>query len=220
MSIPTDGSNAENQMLTATHLETARLLLRPFTHDDVDSMFAIIGDPVTMQYYPCAFSREDALEWIERNLKRYKNDGHGLMAMVLKSNSEMIGDCGIARQNVEGEIMLEVGYHLRRDCWGHGYATEAARACMGYAFRELGAARVVSLIRPENVPSRRVAERNGMSVERQVMHAELPHLLYVATSVIGKCGEGGNQGVSERAGTQDRFDCKLMAGFSENHGQA
>src|ERR1035438_893129 len=53
---------------------------------------------------------------------------------------------------IEGRPELEVGYHLRRDQWGHGYATEAARACMDYAFRELAAVKVVSLIRPENLP--------------------------------------------------------------------
>ncbi len=73
---------------------------------------------------------------------------------------------------------MEVGYHFRRDQWGHGYATEAARACMGLAFHTFGAGKVISLIRPENVPSRRVAERNGMTLERQVMHYGLPHLVY------------------------------------------
>jgi RimJ/RimL family protein N-acetyltransferase len=77
--------------------------------------------------------------------------------------------------------MIEVGYHLRRDHWGQGFATEAARACMDYAFRKLGAERVVSLIRAENTPSRRVAERNGMGIEKEVMHCGLPHLLYVMT---------------------------------------
>ena len=163
-------------------IETPRLILRPLTNTDVDAIFAIIGDPITMQYYDRSFTREDAVEWVERNLRRYEQDGHGIMAAELKSGGELIGDCGIAKQIVEGNPMLEVGYHFRRDHWGHGYATEAARACMDYAFRELGAARIVSLIRPENTPSRHVAERNGMRVERQVEHAGLPHLLYVASS--------------------------------------
>ena len=162
-----------------TDFQTERLMLRRLALDDADAIFAVIGDPVAMQYYPHPFTREDAVQWIERNLRRYENDGFGLLAMVLKSTGEVIGDCGIAKQDVEGETLLEVGYHLRRLHWGHGYATEAARASMEYAFRELGAEQVVSLIRPENVPSRNVAERNGMRVEREVMHTALPHLLYV-----------------------------------------
>ena len=160
-------------------LETERLRLRRLRRDDADALFAIIGDDVAMQYYPKAFNREDAKEWIERNLRRYDEHGHGLYAVTLKDSEEVIGDCGVVSQTVEGKPLLEVGYHFRRDHWGHGYATEAARACMGLAFNAFGAEKVISLIRPENVLSRRVAERNGMQIERQVMHAGLPHLVYV-----------------------------------------
>lgn len=159
-------------------LETARLRLRRFRRDDVDAVFAIIGDEVAMQYYPRKFGIADAVEWIERNLRRYEEHGYGLFAVTLRGNEDLIGDCGLIAQVVEGEPQLEVGYHFRRDQWGRGYATEAARGCMEFAFRELRADKVISLIRPENVPSRRVAERNGMKVERQVIHAKLPHLVY------------------------------------------
>jgi RimJ/RimL family protein N-acetyltransferase len=162
-------------------LETERLVLRHLTADDVEAIFAVIGDPETMKYYPQPFSRDDAQRWIDRSLERYRADGCGLFAVVLKPTREVIGNCGLVRQEVEGESMLEVGYHFRRDHWGHGYATEAARGCMEYAFRQFAAEKVVSLILPENVPSRRVAERNGMRVERQVMFHELPHLLYSVT---------------------------------------
>jgi RimJ/RimL family protein N-acetyltransferase len=159
-------------------LETKRLILRYLTLDDVDTVFAVIGDPQTMKYYPQSFSREDAMRWVARSLERYRRDGYGLFAVVLKSNGEVIGNCGVVRQDVEGESLLEVGYHFRRDQWGHGYATEAAQGCMAYAFGKLGAEKVVSLILPENLPSRRVAERNGMIVERQVIFHDLPHLMY------------------------------------------
>jgi RimJ/RimL family protein N-acetyltransferase len=159
-------------------LETERLILRRLRPDDVDAIFAVIGDPVAMQYYPRTFVRKDAEEWIERNLRRYAEHGHGLYAVVLKTSGEVIGDCGLVTQQIEGGPELEVGYHLRRDQWGHGYATEAAGACIKLAFRELAAEKVVSLIRPENLPSRRVGERNGMQVERQVTQFGLLHLVY------------------------------------------
>jgi RimJ/RimL family protein N-acetyltransferase len=101
-----------------------------------------------------------------------------LYAVTLKDSDELIGDCGIVKQHVAGETSLEVGYHFRRDQWGHGYASEAAHACIGLAFHAFGADKVISLIRPENLPSRRVAERNGMKLERQVTHYGLPHLVY------------------------------------------
>lgn len=152
--------------------------MRRLTLDDVDAVFAVIGDPQTMKFYPQEFTRVDATRWVTRSQERYRTDGFGLFAVVLKSGGEVIGNCGVVRQDIEGESLLEVGYHLRRDHWGRGYATEAARGCMAYAFEHLGAKRVVSLILPENLPSRRVAERNGMTVERQVIFHDLPHLMY------------------------------------------
>ena len=131
-----------------------------------------------MQFYPKTFGPEDAKQWVARNRRRYSEDGYGLFAVMLKDGVEVIGDCGIIKQNVEGETAMEVGYHFRRDQWGRGYATEAARACMGLAFDSFGADQVISLIRPENVRSRRVAERNGMKLEREVVHYGLPHLVY------------------------------------------
>jgi [ribosomal protein S5]-alanine N-acetyltransferase len=164
-------------------LETERLILRRLRPDDVDAIFAVIGDPVAMKFFPHAFEHKDAEEWIERNLRRYAEHGHGIYAVVLKTNGDVIGDCGLAIQQIGNGPELEVGYHLRRDQWGHGYATEAARACIAYAFREFGAEKVISLIRPENLPSRRVAERNGMQIERQVIHSGLLHLVYAISKL-------------------------------------
>jgi [ribosomal protein S5]-alanine N-acetyltransferase len=173
--------------MPATIIETARLILRHFTDDDADAVFAVIGDPLTMKYYPQKFTRDDAVRWVTKSQERYRTDGYGLFAVVLKSSGEVIGNCGVVRQEVEGESLLEVGYHFRRDHWGHGYATEAARACMDYAFGRLGAAKVVSFILAENAPSRRVAERNGMTVERPVMFHEMPHLMYARTQKDYSC---------------------------------
>ena len=175
----------ERKQLATTDfvLETERLILRRLRADDVDAILAVIGDPIAMQYFPRTYDRKDAEEWIERNLRRYAEHGHGIYAVVLKTSGDVIGDCGLAIQQIEGRPELEVGYHLSRDQWGHGYATEAARACMDYAFRELAASKVISLIRPENLPSQRVAERNGMEVERQVMHSGLPHLVYAISKL-------------------------------------
>ena len=159
-------------------LETERLRLRRFRDEDASAVFAIISDRVAMQFYPKTFNREDAKQWVARNQRRYRDDGYGLFAVTLKDSDDVIGDCGIIKQNIEGETAMEVGYHFRRDQWGCGYATEAARACMGLAFDAFEADKVISLIRPENVPSRRVAERNGMKLEREVVHYGLLHMVY------------------------------------------
>jgi [ribosomal protein S5]-alanine N-acetyltransferase len=100
--------------------------------------------------------------------------------MILKETGQLIGDCGLVRQQVDGATETEIAYHLQRDHQGRGLATEAARACRDHGFLTLGLQRLISLIRPENVPSRRVAERNGMLVEKETIFHELPHVVYVA----------------------------------------
>jgi [ribosomal protein S5]-alanine N-acetyltransferase len=159
-------------------LETSRLRLREFTPQDADALADVLGDPVAMQYYPAAFDRKGVEEWIAQNLERYRRDGHSLWAMLLKGSGELIGDCGCALQEVEGKNEVEIGYHVRRDLWGKGYATEAARACMDYAFTTLRAGRVISMIRPENAPSRRVAEKNGLTCEKVIFWRGYDHCIY------------------------------------------
>jgi len=161
-----------------TVLETARLLLRGFVPEDAEALARVLSDPETMRHYPAPLDRVQVEEWIARNRQRYSEDGVGLWAMVLKTTNEVIGDCGIIRQQVEGEYLYEVGYHLRRDLWRQGLATEAAIACRDWGFANLGVERIISLIRPENLPSRRVAERNGMAIWKEVNWRGLRHYVY------------------------------------------
>jgi len=159
-------------------LQTPRLLLRELTPRDADAVAQVLSDPETMRHYPAPYDRAGVEQWIERNRQRYQNDGVGLWAMELKQTEEVIGDCGILLQQVEGERFYEIGYHLRRDQWHQGLATEAAIACRDWAFAHLKTNRLISLIRPENLPSRRVAERNGMTVWKEVNWRGLPHCVY------------------------------------------
>jgi RimJ/RimL family protein N-acetyltransferase len=159
-------------------LETPRLRLREFVAEDADALALILTDAETMRFYPERFDRAGVEEWIARNRRRYAASGHGLWAVILKSTGELIGDCGVTAQSVDEVDELEVGYHLRRDHWGRGFATEAAQACRDWAFAERNADYVISLIRPENLPSRRVAERNGMTLWKQITWRELPHSVY------------------------------------------
>jgi RimJ/RimL family protein N-acetyltransferase len=169
-------------------LQTPRLKLREFIAHDVDALALILSDPETMRYYPAPYDRAGVERWIERNRERYGEDGVGLWAMELISAEGLIGDCGIVVQQVDGEGMYEIGYHLRRDFWGRGLATEAAAACRDWAFAHLKAERLISLIRPENVASRRVAERVGMSLWKEVEWRGLPHCVY---SVVRGGGSRG-----------------------------
>jgi ribosomal-protein-alanine N-acetyltransferase len=147
-------------------LETERLLLRRFTLDDADALDRILGNPVTMKYYPAPYDRGGIEAWIRRNLVRYVDSGFGLWALLLKDSSELIGDCGCYVREIEERFEFEMGWHVRRGLWGRGYATEATRRCIEYTFSTLGAERIIALVRPENLSSCRVAEKSGMRCER------------------------------------------------------
>jgi ribosomal-protein-alanine N-acetyltransferase len=159
-------------------LESPRLSLREFQLEDLDALAAILSDREAMRYYPMSFDRAAVADWIQRNRTRYANDGYGLWAMILKSTCELIGDCGLVRQSVDTVDEIEIGYHVRRDLWNQGYASEAARACRDFGFANLEVDRLISLIRPENLASRRVAEKNGMTVWKEVTRVDLLHYVY------------------------------------------
>ena len=164
-------------------LETPRLLLRRHVMEDTDALEKVLGDPVAMEFYPAALDRRGVEEWITKNVARYQSDGFGKWAVVLKSTGEVVGSCGCALQEVEGRNEIEVGYNMRRDLWGRGYATEAARACMEYGFTRLGARRVISMIRPTNIASRRVAEKNGLACEKIIFWRDYDHCIYAKTKL-------------------------------------
>ena len=100
--------------------------------------------------------------------------------MMLKDSGELIGDCGCFIRDLEGNVEFEMGWHVRRDLWGRGYATEAARHCIEYAFSKLGAERIIALVRPENLSSCRVAEKIGMRRERMIFWRGYDHCIYAA----------------------------------------
>ena len=165
-------------------LKTERLLLREMTQDDLPALQGILQDEETMYAYNGAFDEAETQAWLDRQLSRYAQFGFGLWAVVLKESGGMIGQCGLTMQPWRGDEVLEVGYLFNRAFWHHGYATEAARGCMEYAFDRLGAREVCSIIRETNLPSRRVAERNGMTVrDSWVKHyrgIDMPHVRYCA----------------------------------------
>ncbi|WP_298482018.1 GNAT family N-acetyltransferase [uncultured Ruminococcus sp.] len=165
-------------------LETKRLSLREMTQNDFASLCKILQDEKVMYAYEGAFSNEEVQQWLDRQIARYESYGHrfGLYAVICKETGDMIGQCGLTMQPWKDREVLEVGYLFRRDCWHKGYATEAAKTCKEYAFTTLHAHEVYSIIRDTNLPSQRVALRNGMkSVDTWTKHyrgIDMPHLLF------------------------------------------
>ena len=115
-------------------LETERMVLRRMGMSDVDGLMGIFSDPEAMRYYPGTKSRSEAEAWVRNQLDRYRRDGIGLWAAVLKYSGELAGQCGLTVQEVEGREEVEIGYLFLRKYWNRGLATEAARACRDYGF--------------------------------------------------------------------------------------
>lgn len=162
-------------------IETARLLLRPMEPGDVDALLGIFGDPGVMAVFGVGpFDRTQMLRWVQRNLAHQDAHGYGLFAILRRDSGLLIGDCGLEHMIVGGRAEVELGYDIRRDHWNHGYATEAATAVRDYAFVTLGLHRVISLIRTDNAPSRRVAEKIGMRPSAELNRGGQPYVIYAA----------------------------------------
>lgn len=140
---------------------TDRLQFREMTEADVLNMTALLGDPEVMRFYPAPKSQEEAARWIQWNLENYAEHGYGLWVVETREG-KFVGDCGLTWQQVNGALKLEVGYHVRSDLQGQGFATEAATACRDFAREYVGATELVTIIHPENRASERVAEKIGM----------------------------------------------------------
>lgn len=164
--------------------ETRRLTLRRMAPSDYGDLCRILQDEQVMYAYEGAFSDEEVHGWMEKQFARYKENGFGLQAVILKENGEMIGQCGLTRQDVCGRSVPEVGYLFQKKYWHKGYATEAARACMEYGFEVLGLEEVFSIIRDSNIASQNVAKRNGMikggTIVKHYRGVDMPHYVFSA----------------------------------------
>lgn len=165
-------------------LETERLYLREMNQCDFKSLCKILQDEETMAAYEGAFSDSEAQEWLDRQIFRYEKWGFGLWAVILKQTNEMIGQCGLTMQPWKDKEVLEIGYLFARLYWHKGYAIEAAAACKKYAFEELKADEVCSIIRDTNTASQNVALKNGMAIvdtwTKHYRGVDMPHFRYVA----------------------------------------
>lgn len=160
-------------------IETERLILRPFEPEsDAEQMLEVYGDPAVMRYIPEDVYR--SLAAVRATLERYAREqesrGFSFWAVVERGGGHVIGDAGfgVFRQTSD----VELGYTLRRDRWGRGYATEVARACLDAGLAHLDVARIIAVVDEENLRSSRVAERIGMAVAETVELHGRPHKLF------------------------------------------
>jgi [ribosomal protein S5]-alanine N-acetyltransferase len=152
-------------------METERLRLRAFARDgsDVDALHQIQSDPEHMRHYPHPFSRDETAAWIERQLGHLAQHGFSLWAVEDRETGSFLGNVGPVVQIVDGIEEVEIGWSITSRRAREGIATEAARACRDWCFRELDVDHVISLVRPENIASRGVAENIGMIVWKETI---------------------------------------------------
>ncbi len=160
-------------------IETERIVLRPFRPDDIDPLAELLANPDFMRFSLGPYDRAKTAIFLNRILTWQREGVPSLFAVEFKAAPKLLGYCGFHHhQEIED---IEIGYRLHPDYWNRGLISEAARAIRDHAFRDLNLARVVSLIHPENLPSRRIAEKNGMAVENEITFRGFPTLIYALT---------------------------------------
>jgi RimJ/RimL family protein N-acetyltransferase len=162
-------------------IQTARLILRRYQDEDFDFLCALFSDPEVVRFIGDGKTRDrqgamEFLYWIYRSYKNHPKIG--LRVLVRKEDRKLVGHAGLVPQTVNGTEELEIGYWIAREYWGRGYATEAAKALKEYGSEKLGKDRFVSLIQPKNTASRKVAERIGMELEKEILLAGREVCLY------------------------------------------
>ncbi len=160
-----------------THLTTERLRLRPLTSDDVEAFHAIWGDPEVI-WWGASESLEETQKGYARLLERHAKwpAGCAWFGVMPEGTEDVLGDVLLQPAPfVEG---IEIGWHFRRDAWGNGYATEAARAVLAHAFETVGLDRVYAIVAIQNALSLRITEKLGMGRVKEMEYANIPHVLF------------------------------------------
>ena len=161
-------------------LETERLIFRHFLPDDLDSLYVLYRDREVRQYLPeGTLTYEETKEELEWFL-----DGHpqqpqlGLWATIYKATNQFIGRCGLLPWIIDQRPEVEVAYMLAKAYWGQGLGTEAAQAILNYGLEKLHLPRLICLIDRENQASIRVAQKIGMTFEKEGSDEKGPYLLF------------------------------------------
>jgi RimJ/RimL family protein N-acetyltransferase len=170
-----------------TIIETKRLILREMTADDLPALRDIVQDEQTMYAWNGAWSEEETIEGLNKQISSYRDNGFGRWAVMFKETGTVIGICGLLWWDTDMETVLEIGYLFNRAYWHNGYASEASGACKRYAFDVLNHDEVFSLIRDNNYASMNVAIRTGMLVRgkyaTQYKGEDMPHYMFSAKRI-------------------------------------
>ena len=169
-------------------LETNRLYLRQIRIDDYNDICSILQDINVMYAWQHAFSDQEVSEWINENITRYTRDGYSYWAVMEKDNQKLIGVTGLIAEQANNEEYVGIGYIYNKSHWNKGYAFESASACVKYAFDTLRLDEITAQIRPDNLPSRRLAEKLSMKIKKEFIKnykgENIRHFLYSLTEKV------------------------------------
>lgn len=158
------------------HEESERLLFRRLQPSDFGDWLPFYHDPKSTQYWEGLPSdpQEACKIQFDRIFERYENDLGGMNALTLKTSGQLVGICGLLVQVVDGMEELEIGYSILPKFWLQGYAVEAAQKCKHFAFQKGFSDSLISIIHVDNVPSQKVALKNGMFLDKTTTYKDNP----------------------------------------------
>ena len=158
-------------------LSTERLILRKFTPQDAQGFYNLNNDPEVLKFTgDLPFSSVMEAEVFLKNYDAYEKYGIGRWAVILKSNLEFIGFCGL-KYHPDKDI-VEIGYRLFKSFWGQGFATEAAKASIQYGYKKLGYRKIFAHVHQKNIASQKVLEKIGMTKQQDILYDDQLAILY------------------------------------------
>lgn len=158
-------------------IETNRLILRKYSLKDINDIFGIFSDKITMSFWDKPFTREMTTDWIKKSIQFYRKPGFGRLGVILKEKNILIGDCGIIESSIDNRFENDLGYIFHRKYWGMGYATEAAQGMKNFALDKLNLNRLCANMPFNHTASVRVAEKIGMVKEKEFYNKKNRYIL-------------------------------------------
>lgn len=164
-------------------LETKRFILKEWDLDDLAELKRILQDEEVMWAYNNRFSDQDCQSWLNWNLNSYQTHEFGLWKIIDKETSELVGECGITMQMVNEKEYPEIGYHIKKEYWNQGIATEVAKAVRDFGFKELNLAELIIISRDINLQSMNIAIKSGFTIKHRFLKDNnIPHYMFYLRS--------------------------------------
>lgn len=174
------GNNHQPATMILAGQSTERLLFQKVSSDHYDQWLKFFQDPQTSLYWKeeKESPHQECEKWYERQFSRYKNNQGGMNSLIEKSSGKLVGHAGLLLQTVDQQQEWEIAYSLLPEFWNKGYAFEAAQKCKELAFAHHLSASLISIISKTNLPSQKVAIKNGMRIDRETIYNRNEVYLY------------------------------------------